>query len=82
MKKLRTCFTALFFSLFLLTAGENASAQCAMCSASAENMKESKGQEAGRGMNNAIFVLMAMPYVAVGVIGFLWYRNYKKNARP
>ncbi|MDQ3072544.1 MAG: hypothetical protein M3Q97_04680 [Bacteroidota bacterium] len=45
-------------------------------------MKESKGQEAGRGMNNAIFVLMAMPYVAVGVIGFLWYRNYKKNARP
>ncbi|HMU68575.1 MAG TPA: hypothetical protein PK511_03925 [Chitinophagales bacterium] len=53
-------------------------AQCAMCKATAEEgLREGNTQSAN--LNAGIMYLLAMPYLAFGVIGFLWYRNYKRK---
>ena len=36
-------------------------------------------QEA-RAYNNSIYLMVAMPYVLLGTVGFMIYRGYKKNA--
>ena len=52
--------------------------QCAMCKAVVEANLESGGS-IGAGLNNGILYLMAMPYLSVIIIGFLWYRLNKKD---
>ncbi len=77
-------------TIVLLTLGmvvilgiHDASAQCAMCSLTAQNATEN-GNVQGNGLNNGILFLLAMPYLAVAVIGTLWYYRYrsKKNVQP
>lgn len=54
------------------------SAQCAMCSLNAEN-STTNGNTQGKGLNDGILFLLAIPYlIAVGV-GILWYKKYRKN---
>ncbi len=54
------------------------SAQCAMCSLNAEN-STTNGNTQGKGLNDGILFLLAIPYlIAVGV-GVLWYKKYRKN---
>jgi hypothetical protein len=54
------------------------SAQCPMCRMSAEsNLKA--GGTAGKGLNRGILYLFAMPYLLVGTIGFVWWRNQAEN---
>ena len=36
-------------------------------------------QEA-RAYNNSIYLMVAMPYLLLGTVGFMIYRGYKKNA--
>jgi hypothetical protein len=63
-------FILLFFSTEL-------AAQCPMCKMSAEsNMKG--GGTFGNGLNAGIFYMLATPYLLVGTIGFIWWRNRKK----
>lgn len=50
-------------------------AQCAMCRAVIES--EESG-EIAKGINNGIMYLMVFPYVLIGIIGFVVYRNRKK----
>ena len=53
-------------------------AQCPMCKISAEsNMRN--GGEAGAGLNNGILYMLATPYVIIGLIGFVWYRNRRRS---
>ena len=53
-------------------------AQCPMCKMSAEsNLKN--GGTAGKGLNTGILYMLALPYTLVGVIGYIWWRNNKKN---
>ena len=53
------------------------SAQCPMCRMSAEsNLKE--GGTAGRGLNRGILYMLAMPYLLVGTLGYVWYHNQLK----
>lgn len=67
----------LCLSLNLATTTEVA-AQCPMCRMSAENnLKE--GGTAGRGLNNGILYMFAAPYLIVGVVGFIWYKNRKRE---
>jgi len=64
---------ALFFALNLATVPQ-VQAQCPMCRIAAEsNMKN--GGTAGKGLNNGILYILATPYLLVGVIGFVWWRN-------
>ena len=49
-------------------------AQCPMCRMSAEsNLKA--GGTAGKGLNRGILYMLAMPYLLVGTLGYIWWRN-------
>ncbi len=53
-------------------------AQCPMCRMSAESNLQDGGTEA-RGLNNGILYMLAMPYMLVGILGFLWWKNRKDD---
>jgi len=66
---------------FLLALGTEALAQCAMCRATIENNVANGEVGIGAGLNFGILYLFVMPYLAVMVIGYLWYKNSKANAK-
>lgn len=73
-------FIFCFLVIFSFTIGViDAEAQCAMCRATVEtNYNNGNGQASTR-LNTGILYLLCMPYLLIGTVGFLWYRNYKKN---
>ncbi|MDZ7878280.1 MAG: hypothetical protein U5L45_11445 [Saprospiraceae bacterium] len=55
-----------------------ADAQCPMCRMGLEsNLKN--GGTAGKGINAGILFLLATPYLLVGGIAFVWFRNKKSQ---
>lgn len=54
------------------------SAQCPMCRMSAESNLENGGTT-GRGLNKGILYLLSLPYLLVGALGFIWYKNRRKD---
>lgn len=54
------------------------SAQCAMCSLNAEN-SATNGNTQGKGLNDGILFLLAIPYLIAIGIGILWYKKYRKS---
>lgn len=52
-------------------------AQCAMCRASLESEGNSTKLEA---VNDGIVYLMVIPYILVGIVGYLIYRMYSKKS--
>lgn len=69
--------------LFLLCTGagvgfEKVQAQCAMCSLTADASVKN-GNKQGETLNKGIYVLLSAPYLAVGVVGFIWYKRFRKN---
>ena len=56
-----------------------ASAQCAMCKAILENNVSNGNVGIAAGINFGIMYLFFAPYLAVAVIGYLWYRTSKLN---
>ena len=72
--------TKLIFLVFfavLFTLGD-AFGQCAMCRATLEN-NASNGVVSSANINLGILYLLVMPYLAISIIAFLWYKNTKKN---
>jgi len=68
---------ALAFTINMTTVND-VQAQCPMCKMSAEqNLKD--GGTAGKGLNAGIIYMFMTPYIIVGTIGFIWYRNRKKE---
>lgn len=64
--------------LIVMASSADIVAQCAMCKATVtENVISGKGK--GQGLNSGILYLMAFPYIIASVIGFFWYRAYKKK---
>ncbi|GAB3169916.1 hypothetical protein [Telluribacter humicola] len=53
-------------------------AQCAMCRGSVESTMGNGRNNVGIGLNTGIMYLFFIPYLAVAIIGYLWYRNSKK----
>lgn len=53
-------------------------AQCAMCRASVESNMSTGRNVIGNGLNTGIIYLFVFPYLAVAIVGYLWYRNSKK----
>ncbi|WP_247235909.1 hypothetical protein [Telluribacter sp. SYSU D00476] len=53
-------------------------AQCAMCRGSVESTMGNGRNNVGVGLNTGIMYLFFIPYLAVAIIGYLWYRNSKK----
>ncbi|MDF2434389.1 MAG: hypothetical protein JWP44_4020 [Mucilaginibacter sp.] len=55
-----------------------ASAQCAQCAANvASNVKN--GDTTANGLNKGIMFLLAAPYLAVAIVGFVWYKKYRRK---
>lgn len=52
-------------------------AQCPMCKMSAEqNLKD--GGTAAKGLNKGILYMLMMPYLLVGGLGYVWWKNRRK----
>ncbi len=72
--------TALFLIVFglMLVSVKPVKAQCAQCAATvATNTKN--GGTAANGLNKGIMFLLAAPYLAVGVVGFVWYKKFRRK---
>ncbi len=54
------------------------SAQCPMCRMSVASNLQNGGKE-GMGLNAGIISLLAMPYVIIGGLAFVWWKNRRKN---
>lgn len=80
--KSKMCFilrgAALLF-LLSLTPVSNISAQCPMCRITLESNYKNGGTQ-GKGMNTGILLLLVTPYLIVGGIAFVWYRNRKRKS--
>ena len=51
-------------------------AQCAMCTLNAENSTK-EGNTQGKGLNDGILFLLAMPFIIGAGVGILWYKKYR-----
>ena len=61
--------------LLMVVLAANAEAQCVMCKAVAE---DSAAEGAvGRGINQGILYIIAVPYILLGVIGYLVFKKWK-----
>ncbi len=64
---------------FAVSTGE-VLAQCAMCRSTLENNYSNGSPGIGAGINTGILYLLAMPYLAAVILGYLWYKS-SRNAR-
>ncbi len=72
---LRVLFVIIVTSLITVNLTELA-AQCPMCRMAAESNLENGGT-VGKGLNKGILYMLAMPYILVSTVGFIWWRNNK-----
>jgi hypothetical protein len=61
--------------------GLEAEAQCAMCRATLENNVSNGNAGIAANINFGILYLLVMPYLAIGVIAYFWYKNSKADAK-
>lgn len=54
-------------------------AQCAMCRATIENNVSNGEVGIGASLNFGILYLFVTPYLAIAVVGYLWYKKSKEN---
>jgi hypothetical protein len=65
------------FGLMLLSR-EPVIAQCSTCAANIASNKQDGGKAAD-GLNHGIIYLLGAPYLAVGILAFVWYKKYRKK---
>lgn len=53
-------------------------AQCPMCKVAAETNLKSGGT-AGKGLNKGILYMLTLPYILIGSLAYLWWKNKKAN---
>jgi UPF0716 family protein affecting phage T7 exclusion len=80
MKSLKLLLV-LFVFVLLTGSVQLVSAQCAMCTANVESNAKS-GSKTANGLNNGIMYLLAAPYLAVAIVGFVWYKKYRRKNIP
>jgi len=74
--RLRYITLSFLLLAFLIAFPESLDAQCPMCKISAEsNLKA--GGTAGQGLNKGIMYLFFTPYLVIGGLAFLWWKNRK-----
>lgn len=71
----------IFTLLILLSAASASSAQCAMCRATLENNVSQGDIGIAAGINFGILYLLVIPYLAIGIIAWFWYRASKRNGK-
>lgn len=58
---------------FLIGMLQQGNAQCSVCTKTAEQM----GEKPGKGLNAGILYLMTTPLIALGYVGFRWWKREK-----
>ncbi len=53
-------------------------AQCPMCKMAAESNLKNGGTD-GAGLNKGILYMLMTPYLLVGTLAYLWWRNQKQE---
>ena len=66
---------------FFIGVAINATAQCAMCRSTLENNFSNGDPGIAAGINTGILYLLMLPYLAVIVIGVLWYKSSKNGGK-
>ena len=66
--------------LVLLVSLNDVLAQCAMCRSTLENNYSNGNPGIAAGINTGILYLLVLPYLAVMLLGYFWYKS-SKNAR-
>jgi hypothetical protein len=65
-----------FFTIsFLLLYTDSSTAQCSICTRTAQQM----GEKPAAGLNGGILYLAGIPFVIMGFIGYKWWKNNKLN---
>ena len=67
--------------MLLTTLPESIFAQCAMCRSTIENNYSNGNPGIAAGINTGILYLLSMPYLAIIVIGYLWYKSSKNASK-
>jgi hypothetical protein len=65
---------------FLTLSVNELSAQCAMCRSTLENNFSNGNPSIASGINTGILYLLVLPYLAILILGYCWYKS-SKNAR-
>lgn len=69
---------AMLLGMAIITGlGNDVYGQCAMCRSTLENNYSNGNPGIAAGINTGILYLLAMPYLAVIVIGYFWYKSSK-----
>jgi type III secretory pathway component EscU len=53
-------------------------AQCAQCAAAVKT-NAANGSVTASGLNKGIIFLLCAPYLAVAILGYVWYKKYKRK---
>jgi hypothetical protein len=69
-------YYAVFFGFCFFFFGISSNAQCAMCRAALESEGNTVKAEA---VNDGIVYLMGIPYLLVGIVGYVVYKMYRKK---
>jgi hypothetical protein len=68
-------------AFFLVASVADGLAQCAMCRATIENNYSNGNPGIAAGINTGILYLLAMPYLAVIILGYLWFKSTKNGRK-
>ncbi len=66
--------------LLLVLSVSELMAQCAMCRTQLENNVSNGEPGIAAGINTGILYLLVMPYLAITILGYFWYKSSKNNA--
>lgn len=66
--------------LLLVSSASEIMAQCAMCRTQLENNVSNGEPGIAAGINVGILYLLVMPYLAIMILGYFWYKSSKNNA--
>ena len=64
----------------ILFSAVSAPAQCAMCRTTLENNFSNGNPGIGAGINTGILYLLLLPYLAIIIVGYLWFKS-SRNAQ-
>ncbi|PSR08526.1 MAG: hypothetical protein DA408_06245 [Bacteroidetes bacterium] len=78
MAKLKFYLPVILILVLLICLPTLAEAQCPMCRMTAESNLANGGTE-GQGLNRGILYMLATPYLFIGLLAYLWWRNRKKE---